>query len=268
MKPATAQVAELTAPLRGQPAESAVLSDIDGTLAPIVADPAAAGVPEAARSVLRQLAARYALVGCLSGRAALDARRVVGLDELVYAGNHGYEILRPGETRPATDPALRGREDVARRFLNGLEAVRLSEVGIRLEDKGPIQALHWRGAADARAAQELADEVAELARRRGLAPRPGRKVLEIRPIAEVDKGTAIGRLLEGGSLANALYGGDDVTDLDAFATLREWRQQGRLRHSVCVGVSSEERPTALTDDADVMVDGPPGYLELLGGLVE
>jgi trehalose 6-phosphate phosphatase len=267
MHPATAEVAELIAPLRCEPRASAVLSDIDGTLAPIVTDPAAAGVPPAARAVLRRLADRYGLVGCLSGRAAIEARRIVGLDELVYAGNHGYELLRPGQSAPTPNPALRGHEDEARRFIDALDHRRLAAAGLRIEDKGPIQALHWRGAADERSGRELAEEVAASAAERGLVPHRGRKVLEIRPLAGVNKGTAIDLLLDGGAIASALYGGDDVTDLDAFAALRERRRAGRLRSAICVGVASEEGPAELADRADVLVGGPDGYLDLLRTLL-
>jgi trehalose 6-phosphate phosphatase len=268
MKSVAAEVGELIAPLRAEPEASAVISDIDGTLAPIVTDPAAAEVPGVARDVLGELAARYALVGCLSGRAALEARRIVGLDQLVYAGNHGYELLRPGDRAPVADPAVSGREHAARRFVEGLDQRRLAAAGIRTEDKGPIVALHWRGAEDERAAEELAQEVGSSARDGGLVPHSGRKVLEIRPVAGVDKGSAIGLLMEGGRIANALYGGDDVTDLDAFATLADWREDGRLRHAVCVGISSGEGPSALSERADVLVDGPDGYLTLLRALIE
>ncbi|HSR22714.1 MAG TPA: trehalose-phosphatase, partial [Candidatus Eisenbacteria bacterium] len=90
----------LLAPLREDPGRSAVLTDVDGTIAPIVLDPREAAVPQRTRKLLRALAGRYALVGCLSGRRALDARRVVGVGELAYSGNHGFELLLPGDERP------------------------------------------------------------------------------------------------------------------------------------------------------------------------
>ena len=100
----------LLAPLREDPGASAVLTDVDGTIAPIVLDPREAAVPEETRELLRALAERYALVGCLSGRRALDARRVVGLDQLAYSGNHGFELLLPGEDEVRPDPSLDGHE--------------------------------------------------------------------------------------------------------------------------------------------------------------
>jgi trehalose-phosphatase len=264
---APAEVAELVAPLRSEPAGSAVLTDIDGTLAPIVDDPAAAAVPEGARAVLSDLAARYALVGCLSGRSAAEARRLVGLDELVYAGNHGFEVLMPGDSEPRPDPALAGREGRAREFVRGLDPAWLAEVGLRVEDKGPIQAFHWRGAPEDGAAEARAGELSDLAEARDLVPRRGRKVLEVRPAAGIDKGSVVRGLLAGRDLRYAFYGGDDVTDLDAFTALRWLQGSGRLDAAVCVGVASDEGPEELSERADLLVDGPDAYLDVLRALV-
>jgi trehalose 6-phosphate phosphatase len=268
MNAATApQLAELIAPLREDPASSAVLSDVDGTLSPIVRDPSAAEVPEPARELLRELAGRYALVGCLSGRPAREARRLVGLDELVYAGNHGFELLGPGESEPVLDPAVRGREGRAREFAESLDPGLLDSVGVRREDKGPIQAFHWRGAQGEAAARMRAQEIAALAQARDLVPRWGRKVLEVRPVAGIDKGSAIMRLLRERSLRNALYGGDDVTDLDAFRALGWMRSSGRLQAAVCVGIASDEGPSDIAERADVIVTGPDQYLDVLRALL-
>src|SRR5215213_1579834 len=148
----------LIAPLRQDPEGSAILTDIDGTIAPIVLDPAEAAVPERTRELLRELAGRYALVGCLSGRRAADARRIVGLDELAYSGNHGFEVLLPGEAEVRPDPSLDDHEADAGHFVDGLDRSELERVGIRTEDKGAIIALHWRGAPSERAAESLVQE--------------------------------------------------------------------------------------------------------------
>src|ERR1700755_2350598 len=92
--------AELLAPLRAEPRQAAILTDIDGNPAPIVERAADAAVPAAARAALAALNERYGLVGCVSGRQALEARELVGLDDIAYAGNHGLEILMPGAAVP------------------------------------------------------------------------------------------------------------------------------------------------------------------------
>jgi trehalose 6-phosphate phosphatase len=261
-------IAELLEPLRAEPHASAILCDVDGTLAPIAARPEESAVPEDTREALSRLAERFALVACISGRRAADARRLVGIPGLVYVGNHGFEVLHPGESQPRLDPAAATRAAATRSFVEGLNAARLDVAGIRVEDKGPIQALHWRGAPSQAAAKLQADEVAALARARGLVPRWGRKVLELRPVAGIDKGAAVTRLLREGELDAALYGGDDVTDLDAFRALRWLRSSQRLKTAVCVGVGSDEAPPALAEQADVVVDGTAGFVTVLRSLAE
>ena len=249
-------------PLRREPGRAAVLTDVDGTLAPIVERAADAAVPAAAREVLATLSERYALVGCISGRRALEARRLVGLDTLAYAGNHGLELLLPREETPRPDPSIAGRETEATEFLATADG-RLEAAGLRREDKGPIQALHWRGAEDEAAAQSRAREIANEAGRAGLEPRWGRKVLELRPAGGGGKDGAVASLLADEGLDRATYAGDDRTDLDAFRRLRQLREEGRLSAAVCVGVLSAEAPAELAEESDVTVGGLDGWLAIL-----
>jgi trehalose-phosphatase len=259
---------ELLAPLRRDPDHSAILTDVDGTIAPIVTDHSEAGVPEGTRELLRALARRYALVGCLSGRRALDARRVVGLDELAYSGNHGFELLLPGDTEVRPDPSLDGHEADAPRFVNGLDTSELERAGIRTEDKGAIVALHWRGAPNEAAAESLAHEIASEAEWEGLVPHRGRKVLEIRPNVAINKGIAVAALIPARPISHALYGGDDLTDLDAFAGLRTLHEDGELETAVCIAVASDESPAEVSQAADLTVPGPEGFRRVLEALAE
>ncbi len=268
MPPTTtgATLSSLIAPLLEDPSSAAVLSDIDGTLAPIAQDPQQVAVPEGARAALAELSGRFAVVGCISGRRATEARELVGVEGIAYAGNHGLELLLPGEDEPQLDPLLRDREDDAERFLAGLDGNGLAAAGLRTEDKGPIQALHWRGADDERAAEGRAREIAVEAGREGLEPRWGRKVLELRPAGGGGKEAAVGAMLAEDGVSAAIYGGDDRTDIHAFQRLRELRERGRLETAVCVGVDSEEAPAELAESADLMVDGPAGWLAVLRAL--
>jgi trehalose 6-phosphate phosphatase len=261
--PRAADVEGLLAPLRSDPDSGAVFCDIDGTLATIVERASDAAVPAEARTVLRALAQRYALVGCLSGRAAADARRLVGVDELTYIGNHGFERLLPGAAGAELDPALTGNERVASEFVGRLDVDELASLGLRTEDKGPIQALHWRGAADESAAEARAREIGTEAAARDLLPHWGRKVLEIRPGVHLNKGTALAELLSERRMSKALYAGDDRTDVDAFRRLRDLRSAGELEAAVCVGIASEEGPREVAEESDLLVDGPEGFLDVL-----
>jgi trehalose 6-phosphate phosphatase len=252
--------------LREDPRRTAILTDIDGTLAPIVERPEQATVPARAAELLAALSERYKMVGCVSGRRATEARRLVGVESLTYAGNHGLELLLPGDREPRLDASLEGREQGAAEFLAGLEAGELASLGLRAEDKGPIQALHWRGAGDERGAESRAHEIAADAGRAGLEPHWGRKVLEIRPVGGGGKGAAVAALLAADGFAAAAYAGDDRTDLDAFRRLRQLREDGELGVAICVGVSSAEAPPELAEESDLSVEGPAGWLALLEGL--
>jgi trehalose 6-phosphate phosphatase len=254
--------------LRANPARAAILTDVDGTLAPIAERPEAAAVPAEATAVLAELSGRYGLVGAISGRRAVEARRLLGVEGIAYAGNHGLELLLPGEEEPRLDPSLRGREDGAAEFVAGFDPGELADVELRLEDKGPIQALHWRGAGNERAAEARAHEIAAKAGRAGLDPRWGRKVLELRPVGGGGKDAAVAALLATDGVSAAAYAGDDRTDLDAFRRLRELRDEGELEAAICVGVLSDEAPSDLAEDSDLTVEGPEGWLEILKALAK
>lgn len=267
-KETAADWAAALGPLREEPGRSAILTDVDGTLAPIVERAEEAAVPAAAREALAALGERYALVGCISGRRAEEARRLVGLDSLAYAGNHGLELLLPGETGPRADPSIAGREGEAAEFLAAVDGEQLEAAGLRREDKGPIQALHWRGSADEAVAESRAHEIAIAAGKAGLEPRWGRKVLELRPAGGGGKDGAVASLLAEEAIDRATYAGDDRTDLDAFRRLRALQEEERLSAAVCVGVLSAEAPAELAEESDLVVTGLEGWLEILRWLAE
>jgi trehalose 6-phosphate phosphatase len=254
-------------PLRAQPQRSAILLDIDGTLAPIVDNAADAHVPEGTRQLLIEVSRRYGLVACVSGRQASQARAMVSIGSISYIGSHGAELLRSGWTEARLDPKL---EDWARRiheFGRAADNSDLRRRRVRLEDKGPIVAFHWRGAPDEESAKAAVDALAARAEEAGLSTHWGRKVLEVRPPVQIDKGAGIRSFLEGTDIEVALYAGDDITDLDAFRTLVELVDQGRLSHVVRVGVTSDEGPEAIAGQADVVVAGTDGVKELLTALI-
>lgn len=229
----------LLAELASAPGEAAILLDVDGTLAPIVPDPADSLVPEETRTELRRLVARYALVGCVTGRPSDVAREIVGVDGVVYAGEHGLELSPDAQQWiPALDELVASAPWPAER-------------------KRFAAAFHYRTAEDEQAAVALLSELAERARHAGLVARWGRKVLEVRPPVDAHKGTALLHLLESRGVRRALFAGDDDTDLDAFGAMEQ------LDLGVKVAVSSDEEPRALSGAADLVVDGPAGLVELL-----
>lgn len=264
---AAATLADHIAPLLEDPARGAVLLDVDGVLAPIVRHADDAHVPEPTRAPLIQVAKRYGLVACVTGRRATVARRIVSLGSITYVGNHGAEILRGGQSEPEQDAEMAAWSERMAAFAAGAESEELERLRVRTEDKDVIRAFHWRGAPDESAAEAAVREIAERAEGDGFITHWGRKVLEVRPPVEMNKGRGVRQLLEDGAgIGTALYAGDDLTDVDAFDALRALVAEGVLKTAVCVGVRSEETPEALRASADVMVDGPPGVRDLLTAL--
>jgi trehalose 6-phosphate phosphatase len=264
----SATLEDLLRPLKADPAHAAVLLDVDGVLAPIVQHPDDAHMPETTRRPLIDIARRYGVVACVSGRRASDARRIVSLGTIAYLGSHGSEILRPGAIEPELDRELHAWTRRVQTFSHEHYGEKLRRLRVRLEDKEAIAALHWRGVPDEEEGQAAVEEVAEAAEQAGFTTHWGRKVLEIRPPVRIDKGAGIVGLLRDADVRAAVYVGDDTTDLDAFRGLTELAETGRLEHAVRVGVASDEGPSALEQEADVLVDGTDGVRDLLKALLD
>jgi trehalose 6-phosphate phosphatase len=246
-------------PLRDAPEVSAVLCDVDGTLAPIVPRPEDSELIEGAREPLSALRGRMRLVGFVSGRALHDAMDLVGLPGYAYAGNHGMEMCHQGGSptlAPGVARHLPSIADFARRWPGD----RVGASGVRLEDKGATLSYHARGAPDAAAAATTLRAIADDATTAGLIPRPGREVMEIRPGLRIDKGTAVRALLARSGARRAVYFGDDWTDADAWRALRELRDEGVLDTAVAVAVASAEVPAEVIAQADHALDGPEGVV--------
>jgi trehalose 6-phosphate phosphatase len=261
------ELAEALAPLRADPSRSAVLLDIDGTLAPIVRHAEDAHVPETTRTPLIAVARKYGVVACISGRTATDARRVVALGSIAYVGNHGGELLRPGASQAEVEPEFAHWTRRVQDFAGRVDTEELARLRVRFEDKGPIVAWHWRGAPDEEEARAAVDRIAASAEKAGFKTHWGRKVLEVRPPVQVDKGGAVQRLLREVDVDAVLYAGDDVTDLDAFRAIAKLAESGRVKAAVRVGVRSDEGPPEIAREADVVVESGDGVRALLAALL-
>src|SRR4029079_2609724 len=135
---ADATLEEFLEPLRRAPRRSAVLLDVDGVLAPIVAQPEDAHMPETTRRPLIEVARRYGTVACASGRRASDARRIVALGSIAYLGSHGSEVLKPGTIAPELDSELQAWTRRVQAFAHDAYGEKLRRLRIRLEGKEAI----------------------------------------------------------------------------------------------------------------------------------
>ncbi|MBI4498609.1 MAG: trehalose-phosphatase [Chloroflexi bacterium] len=231
------------------PSALALFTDIDGTISPIVPVPEEGAVTPRCRAALERLASRLPLVGAVSGRAAAHARAMVGLDGLIYLGNHGLERWPRSVLSPPSSATPEALADLAAR-LAGLP-------GLRLEDKGPVVGVHYRLAPDPEQAREQALSAAHaVAARYGLRVAEGRRVVELRPAVEVNKGTALRALLdEHPDVRAVLYLGDDRTDADAFRALHRWAADQEGRVAVALAVLSPETPPEVQEHADYALEG-------------
>ena len=251
------------AALLGDPGHALVALDFDGTLSPIVADPAKARAHPGAVPALRQVAAVVGTLAVITGRPAASAVDLGGFEAvpgLIVLGHYGLERWADGTLD--SPPSLPGVE-AARARLPGLLAQAGAPEGTRIEDKGHAVAVHTRQAADPQAALDrLRDPLAGLAAQYGLAVEPGRMVIELRPQG-MDKGQALRTLVQQRKPSAVMFCGDDLGDVAAFDAVRELRRDGVPGLTV---FSGSAEVTALAQSADLVVDGPDGVVALLGAL--
>jgi trehalose 6-phosphate phosphatase len=243
--------------LRADPARTAVLLDFDGTLAPIVVDPATSTPLPGTAEAIAALDGRYRLVAVVSGRPVryLQAHLPAGP---TLVGLYGLERARGTEIEEHPDAAP------WRRVVDDVAAAAVAELpgGVGVEHKGLSLTLHVRPQ------PELADLVdawaAAACERTGLEVRRARMSAELHPPVAADKGTAVTALIAGAS--TACFIGDDVGDLSAFEALDRFADQGGT--AVRFVVESPETAPELRGRADVLLDGPVEVLAVLEALAE
>lgn len=251
-------------PFSAADAHAAVAVDYDGTLAPIVRDPALAVPLPAARDALGALADRIDLVAVVSGRPIAFLRTHLALANVALVGQYGLERLIDGEIV------------VDDRALASLDAVRDAAAvaertwpNLFIERKGDVAfTVHWRTAPDA---APQSGDLAALAMDHGLVFQPARLAGEIRPLVPTDKGMALEALLDHGHrYTSVAFVGDDDADVAAFDALDRMRRgeldRGDELQIMKVAVRSDEAPPELLARADAMVDGPVGVAAFLSSL--
>ncbi len=262
--------------LIGHPTSSAVVTDFDGTMSPIIEDPAAARPLAGIVPVLFRLADLFEKVAVVSGRPVqflLDALGSdvgagpwppissdggpdlgVGLGPILLVGLYGLESYTDGQV--IREPGIELWRSVIANAADRMATE--APAGVVVEPKGLTVAVHWRRAPDQR--QWVTSAVAAQARDHGLTVHAGRCSLELRPPMDVDKGGVVRRLVEG--CTDACYIGDDLGDLPAFGALRQLHTEQAVR-TTGIAVVDDESDPVVAAAADVVVNGPAGVLELL-----
>jgi trehalose-phosphatase len=251
---------EIKSRLSGSPL--VVMLDVDGTLAPIVSRPEDATVAPHTRDVLERLVATpNAHVVLVSGRAASDANGIVGVKGVWTVGNHGFEVVSPsGELE--TDAELADQSAAIAQAARELEPIVAAVTGAKLENKRWTLSVHYRLAARD-AVPPLREEVERVALGLRLRMTDGKEIVEVRPVAHIDKGTAVvtigERLHAFDDKASVVFAGDDRTDEDAFRSLR-----ARSRRAVTIRV--DDRGVDATA-AEIRLRDPAAVHEFLEWLV-
>jgi trehalose 6-phosphate phosphatase len=257
------------------PASLVLLLDVDGVLAPIVDDPAAAAVPEATLTLVRRAVERCALVGIVTGRGLDRARELVPVDGAWFATLHGTHIVSPVGVEDLCEVSAAGRPHVE------VAAQLAQTVGWAYEDKGATVTIHFRQRGNLGQQVDPVHVKAQL--QTVLNPlkvevHDAKQVLEVKPKGARTKGDAV-RILAAAAPDVArvvVYVGDDLTDLDAFLAIDELRAgepepavtaEAPLRF-VKVAVGGDEAPSALVAAADVVLPGEASVEPLLAALID
>lgn len=241
-----------------------LLLDYDGTLTPIVNDPGKAVVSKEAKELLRKLSkSPYCKLGIISGRSLKDLKNIIGLESVIYAGNHGLEIEGP-KIKFESQVSLR-LKTIIRNIAADMRKRLAGIKGALIEDKGLTLSIHYRlvGKGDMPAFEKIISEgVGLYAGKDKIRVNPGKKVYEIRPAVKWDKGKVVLWLLArqqfalGKKSVFPVYIGDDLTDEDAFRALKN---KGL---TVFVGKPGDSRAEYYLKNTEEVA----GFLRLISGL--
>ena len=228
-------------------------------------------MPETTRRPLIEVAKRYGVVACVSGRRASDARRIVSLGSIAYLGSHGSEVLRPGSIAPELDRELQAWTRRVQDFAHEAFGEELRRLRVRLEDKEAIAALHWRG---------VPDEEERRGGDRARSPRRAEKAGFNDPLGpQGARDPAAGADRQGRRDRRAaarhatsrprVYVGDDIDRPRRVPRARaSCVERGRLGHARAGRRAlGRERRRSSRQEADVMVDGTDGVRDLLRALL-
>lgn len=228
-----------------------LVTDVDGTISPIVDDPDAAQVTPRNRELLHSLRAHLTLVAVISGRTVTDVRNKVNVPGLVYIGNHGLEWWV--NNRVERSPDVQQYRPAIEAALHLLQAEQVE--GMFIENKDATLSVHYRTTPNPHTVETTFFPIVKrIATEHGLKVFKGRMVFELRPPIAINKGSAFRQIVEQYQLDAALYLGDDTTDADALTMARQLRQEGSC-HALGMAVLSEDTPDVVRESADLSLSG-------------
>ena len=229
-----------------------LLLDFDGTVSEIAPTPEQAVLSKAVTASLQGLSESLKLVAMISGRSVRELREKVGLEGLVYVGNHGAEVLEGDVLSIA--PGLGGYPERIRWALDRLRA-RVQTPGLIWTNKHYSASVHYRLAKDPdKARRTLLNAVGSEGDMEGLEVFWGKRVMEIRASVGVHKGHAVRKLVKERRLGSAMVLGDDVTDVDALKGLKELGEETGV-DGAGIAVLHDDSPADLLRWSDYTLRG-------------
>jgi trehalose 6-phosphate phosphatase len=245
---------------------TAIVTDVDGTISEIAPTPDEAVVTESMRKELVKLNKKFQLIAVISGRSVLNAREMVGVEGLLYVGNHGMEFLKNGQISidPSVEKYLPQIKKTGQKLKNG----DLSQInGLMFEDKGICYSIHYRLASSPENIREkLLTTLQDDPECKNLKISEGRRLVELKPPINLDKGTMLESIIDQYNLKKIIYLGDDITDVDAFNKLKELENEGKIKGDSFL-VCSSEIPSYVKKHSSFFVNGVDEILKFFQWLL-
>ncbi|RJS48128.1 MAG: trehalose-phosphatase [Methanobacterium sp.] len=232
---------------------TAIMTDVDGTISKIVSNPEDAVVSDSMKELLAQLNKKFKIVGVISGRPLSQVTMMVGVEGLFYSGSHGLEYLKDGKIITVKD-AEKYRPFMQELVQKLKNEDSLNIEGLELENKGICLSLHYRKCKkDPELGERIFETVNQVLNEDKLRIDSGRKIVELKPPLIQDKGTILEKIVKEYSIKKLIYLGDDITDFDAFSKLKELEHKRKIE-SATILVSSREIPDFIKNCAQFYVN--------------
>ncbi|BDZ66582.1 trehalose-phosphatase [Methanobacterium ferruginis] len=233
---------------------TAIITDIDGTISEITQTPEEAFVNKAIQDLIVKLRDEFQLVAVISGRSVLNAKKMVGVEGVLYVGNHGLEFLKNGEL--CVQPEVVKYEPYIKAVENELETGKLAHIkGLKFEDKGICFSIHYRLSKDPENTRKrILKFLHECPHCKNLKIDEGRRIVELKPPIGYNKGVIMNDIIDQYHLKKVIYLGDDITDVNAFNKLKELESKGKIRGR-SVLVCSSEIPSYVKKQSSLFVNG-------------
>jgi trehalose 6-phosphate phosphatase len=232
--------------------QTAIITDIDGTISEIVLTPMEAVVSEDMRNIIKKLATKFKFTGVVTGRSIKNALDMLDDMNLIYIGNHGLEQFKDGKIN--IEPQVKEYIPLIRRLARNIQRELHNYDCILFQDKELSFTVHYRLCNNGDEIRKIAlDTIFGIKESKLLKIAEGRKVIEIRPPVGYDKGTILQKLIFDNNIKKIIYLGDDITDLDAFNKLNELKRENKIE-TVSIIVISSETPDYIKESVNFYVN--------------